>query len=285
MTSREAPKTTYLEFKTPHYIFQMKLVHTTDVFNQYSFEVGDEKEPCLDGTITLQNMTSNSRHNQFENKAILYKLDALEKCSIEDITSEYLNKYSFGKEMLDAVIFFINSQFPDIQTIRLNDTSFIPCNRKTEDTLDLLSYSIALYQKTWYEKQVDAYILPREKHTAYRKQVEHYASKQTKQEMSFDLFSKQHLTRKHFPRQIVNESINDVKDIYESSETFPEFFQKLSRVIPRDAKCRFFKDWLYDFIASYVSIDRTWYFDLYPKIRVLEPNNRITKQTKTRKRR
>ena len=101
----------YLEFQTPHYTFQMKITKKEDNNVRYNFMVGDKEHPCLEGIITLENKSLNSRYNIFNNTAKLIKLDALEECSVEDINQEYLNTHSFGKEMLDALIFFINSQF------------------------------------------------------------------------------------------------------------------------------------------------------------------------------
>jgi hypothetical protein len=121
MTSQEDPNITYLNFQTPHYNFQMKITKKEDTHLRYYFIVGDTTLPCLEGCITLENKSLNNRYNIYSNKAKLIKLDALEECSVEDINEEYLRAYSFGKEMLDAILFFINSQFPNIKTITLED--------------------------------------------------------------------------------------------------------------------------------------------------------------------
>jgi hypothetical protein len=269
MTSQEDP--IYLEFQTPHYTFQMKITKKEDMF--YYFSVGDDIIPCLEGIIILENQS-----------ATLIKLDALEECSVEDINQEYLNTYSFGKEMLDAVIFFINSQFPSIKTITLDDTSYIPCKKDVGDTLDLLTYSIALYKKTWYEERTNAYILPKEKHDNYRRQVEEYASKDTKNKITFHDIHDIIRMKNVFAVNIINTNIQMYTEMYEESSTLPEFFQRLSKTIKREEKCRFFKGWLDSFIKSKVTIIREWNFDIYPKITILKHTN-IKPNHKTRKQR
>jgi hypothetical protein len=274
---------TFLQFQTPHYKFQMQVVQKFKPYRTFHFLVGDKIKPCLEGFINLENVSMNKRYDVQQYTAILSEINALDECSVNDITSEYNEKYSFGKEMLDSVVFFINSQFPQVKTMSLNDASFIPCNRKEEDTLDLLSYSIALYKKTWYEERLDAYILPKERHEAYRKQVESYASKETKQNISFEIFYEDVLYKRYLPRKIIGDNFEVYKKMFDSSDTIPDFFQKLSRSIPREERCKFFKGWLMDYIFSKITVDRTWYFDLYPKIEVIQPQNVKSVIHKTRR--
>lgn len=276
---------TYLKFRTPHYSFNMTLTKSmSKIYDTYYFLVGEKDNPCLDGHVTLENKTTNTRYNLHENEAILHKIDALEDCCLEDITTEYQNRYSFGKELLSTILFFINSQFERISTLKLSDMSYIPCNRETNDTLDLLTYSIALYKETWYEKEQGAYILPKEKHNLYRAQVEMYASKNRKNEIDFDLFYNKYILRYQFPKTIFDTNIDLYRELYFSSDTFPEFFIKLNRTIEKKNKCRFFKSWLFDFISSQILIERTWYIDLFPKIELVTKSNyNRTRRSKTQR--
>jgi hypothetical protein len=129
---------------------------------------------------------------------------------------------------------------------------------------------VALYKKTWYEEHYNAYMLHNENYSAYRKSVESYASKETKKSVPFDMFLSLYLY-KQYTRNIIDSNIDYYKTMYETSDTFPEFFQKLSKSIKREDKCNFFKGWLEHFLSSYVKIaaDRHWCFDLYPKIIVI----------------
>ena len=84
-----------------------------------------------------------------------------------------------------------------------------------------------------------------------------------------------------FTRDIFNKRKDEFEQYFNNSETLPDFFKIISKKINRNDKCRFFKDWLETFISSQIFIDRTWYFDLFPKI---EPISILTKRnTKKRK--
>jgi hypothetical protein len=276
-------KKIYLQFQTAHYSFQMMLKETHDKFHTFNFIVGDPSKPCLEGIINLESSIKNNRFKSYENTVHLIKLDALEECSLEDITTEYMDKYSFGKEMLDSIVFFINHQFPSITTIKLHDMSYIPCNRESGDTLDLLTYSIALYKKTWYEERLNAYTLPKENYDIYRKQVENYGSEKTKEEISFEEFVYIVRTNNSFALEIIENNFDFYKNIYDNTKTFPDFFKEISKTILKKDKCKFFKDWLYGFISSKITIDRTWYFDLFPKIYVIQQSNIKPLRNKTRR--
>jgi hypothetical protein len=279
MTTQGPPNTTYIEIETPHYKFEMRMTRTEEKHETYYFIVGDKGKPCLEGNITLENKSLNSRYNIFNNTASLIKLNALKECSLEDIAEEYLNEYSFGKEMLDAVIFFISSYFPIIKTISLNDTSYIPC--KNGKTLDLLTYSIALYKKTWYEEKANAYILPKEKHENYRRQVEEYASKDTKDKITlYDIYKT--IKPDTFAANMISTNKEMYEKMYEESETLPEFFQRLSKTIKREEKCEFFKEWLEKFIYKKISVTNAWNIDIYPRVTIIKE---IKIKNKTRKQR
>jgi hypothetical protein len=284
-----APKehTTYLEFKTAHYTFQMNVKTVIDNYMDFYIVVGNAEKPCLEAHIRHEYLKNNERYKQYEYIAQLLKIEALEECAMNDLTNDYTSKYSFGREMLDAFIFFINCQFQEIKTVYLDDKSYIPCNRSTNDTLDLLSYSIALYKKTWYEEQLNAYFLPKDKFDVYRKQVDLYASKETKQNMSFSSFLE--LIQKNGNIFAVDVFINNREDyeiLFAQSETLPDFFKQLNKTISRENKCKFFYGWLSHFISSQIQFQRSWCFDLYPKISIIHKNNirNVGKQTRRRAR-
>lgn len=269
-----------LKFTTPHYKYKLTLTETIHPLHKFTFIVGNKDKPCLEGSIILKNTSKNNRYNSMENTATLIKIDALQECSIDDINDEYMAKYSFGTELLDSILFFINSQFPSITTMSLNDASYIPCIRESKDTLDLLIYSIALYKSTWYEMKLNAYIKPKEKYDMYRKQVELYGSKETKGLLDFIDIYKLILHSSEFTKNIFDKNYEEFENLFKKSETLPDFFKAISKKIQRNEKCRFFKDWLERFITSYIHIERSWYFDLFPKIEVIKTS---VNKSKTRK--
>lgn len=70
-------------------------------------------------------------------------------------------------------------------------------------------------------------------------------------------------------RETKDTNIDSYRKLYNSSDTFPEFFVKLNRNIDKQNRCRFFKTWLYYFISSQILIEHTWYIDLFPKIEIV----------------
>jgi hypothetical protein len=276
---------TNLEIETPHYTFQMTVKTTLDSFADFHFIVGDVDQPCLEGTVRHEYLKNNQRYKKYEFSAKLIKIEALQECVLNDITTDYFNQHSFGKEMLDAVVYFINCQFPQIKTVSFDDMSNIHCTRNSKDILDLISYSVALYKKTWYEEKLNAYFEPKELFETYRKQVEAYASKETKDAMYFEDFVE--LIRKKgriMAIDMVLENTLEYKQLFENAQTLPDFFRELSKRVPREMKCNFFSGWLNHLIASKIHIERTWYFDLYPKIKVIQSKNRIPVGKNTRRR-
>ena len=267
-----------LKITTPHYKFDLTIIQNANPLHKITFMVGSKETPCLEGNIILENNTKNNRFDSMVNTAKLIKIDALQECSLEDITDEYMATHSFGTEMLDAILFFINSQYPMIETISLNDASYIPCIRDSKDTLDLLIYSIALYKSTWYENKLRAYIKPKEAYEDYRRQVAIYASKERKSQMEFIDIYKLILYGSEFTRNLFDEKYLEYEESFKRSETLPDFFKALSRSIQRSYKCRFFKDWLESFISSQIHIERTWYIDLFPKIEVVTHNRNKTRK-------
>jgi len=275
MSSQE-DNTRYLQVQTPHYNFEMKITKKEELY--YYFTVGDGYIPSIEGSINLENKSSKSLYNT----AHLSRIHVIERCSEEDINQGYLNSHSIGKEMLDALIFLINSQFPSIKTLELSDTTYLPYKSDTYNSLDLLTYSIALYKKTWYEEKLNAYILPKEKHEEYRRQVEKYASKDTKNSIPFfDIYAVM-VTSNPSAANIVYPNMEMYEKIYEESESLPEFFQKISKPIKLEEKCKFFKGWLSSFINSKVDVIREWNFDIYPKVKIIKD---IKTKQKTRKQR
>jgi len=281
---KNSPTTvTTLQFTTPHYKFNCVVREEYYPLHKLHLLVGDEKEPCVDCVIVLENTSGNDRQDRFAYTANLNKIDALLECSLDDITDDYMAAHSFGTELLDAIVFFINAYTPQIRSVSLDDTSYMPCIREAKDTLDLLTYSVALYGKTWYEKKLNAYITPLSKYEEYRKQVDAYMSEETKLHTDYSDIYGFVSTASTFTIDIFNENEKVFKKLFNDSKTLPEFFRAISTKVNRTEKCRFFKYWLERIIQQYVKIERTWVFDLFPKIQMTDHYTVSKKHNNTRK--
>lgn len=241
--------------KTEHYEFEIKVSerkHGDIVISKY-FHLGSNDKPCLSFILYTKEAQQILR-NDIIYTANLMNIERLKECIINDVTQDFFETYSSNIELLNAFIEYIKLNYPYIKNIKLNDSSYIPCH--TDDTLDLLSYSIALYGKTWYEIKYKAYIKNDKK---YLEQIENYVSKKFKSSIDWNTF---YNTFVILANNTIYEKMNDYKDIYEKFHTFPEFFKHIQKNLEKKDKCKFFKTWLEEFIKKYIDIHREWYIPL-----------------------
>ena len=239
--------------RTEHYTFDLlvKDNYVRDIhFSQY-LELGRKEKPCLSLTIPTAESIEIRRYENY-NIAGLSNIESLYDCVIGMSYNNY-KKHSFGKELLTWVIGYIKTKFPHIKFIELTDESAIPCNREIKDELDLLSYSIALYGKTWYELKFNAIISNKEKYDIYRREVDSYIFSKM---VDWDTFSLNKIDNQ-YARDALTENEEIYKSMYETSKSYPEFFKKVSIHVGNN-KCKFFKGWLRNFIESYVNISKRW---------------------------
>lgn len=242
-----------LRGRTEHFTFDLSVkdnyVRGTH-FSQY-LELGKKSKPCLSLTIPTSESINLRRYEKI-NIAYLSNIESLYDCVI-GMSYNNFKKHSFGKELLNWTIGYIKTKFPHIEFLELTDESAIPCNRETNDILDLLSYNIALYGKTWYELKFNAIITNKEKYDIYQREVESYISSKM---VDWDTFSLNKMNNQYV-REALIENEDIYKTMYETSKSYPDFFKKVSTHLGNN-KCKFFKGWLQDFIESYVSISKRW---------------------------
>jgi hypothetical protein len=244
---------------TEHYSFILRTINNRNNdniwYSQY-LEVGDSNKPCL--SLTINTADSNAIFNkETVETAKLSNIEALYNCVLEEDADNLFSKFSFGKELLKWVIEYITSEFKHVVFLQLDDESYIPCNRATNETLDLLTYSIALNNKTWYELNFNAFISNKNIYDRYKKEIDIYSSASTKSKSSWTVFFLKNVTSMYARNMILQDEIM-YKRIYEESVTFPEFFRALVKIVGKENKCKFFKGWLQEFINSQISVTRRW---------------------------
>jgi hypothetical protein len=240
------------------------------------FEIGDPKKPCLSLIIYTKNAI-----DMFDKEIIktakLSNIESLYECVLEENAPELFEKYSFSQELLNFIINYLKINYPYVKNIQLDDESYIPCNRESNETLDLLTYSIALYGKTWYERVYNAKLSNDDDYKEYRKQVDKYISEEFKNSISWEKFLLIHFnTASHFGHNFMKENIDQIKEVYENSKIFPDFFTKIRDIVGTEDKCKFFKSWLQQFINSIIKINRRWIIIIRS-----EGGKRRTKKQKT----
>jgi hypothetical protein len=240
--------------RTPNFVYILHVTERDGPIHKLDFRVGDS-QPCLEGSLLFPDVDPRLSH--LVHIASLHKIDALEQCALE-----YASDKSFGTELLYSFLNILRANFPHIREVRLADSSYIPCNRKTQDNLDLLTYSIALYGKTWYEMRVNARLPKKEYQVKYEEEIANYIHPSTKASIPFSHILGDIALGNSFAHDYITNTIETYETMYNDSNTFPDFFKKLSNSIPREQRCRFFKGWLEYFIGSYISISRDWVIDI-----------------------
>jgi hypothetical protein len=256
----------YETFKTPHFTFS---VEKTLRINQnkeplsWHYLVGNKTRPCLSLFFYCETASS-IVPDKFLETGSLSNIEALDTCIESSVTSNTNSKVSFGYELLDAIIKHLREKFPYIKQLKLSDASYIPCDIRTNDTVDLLSYSIAHYGKTWYEKNFHAYTSPSSTYLSYRKKVEFYMSPEFKSSLPWNTFYSLHiLSCTPYAYEFLQGHAEEIQGLYEKASTFPDFFISLTAILPKREKCKFYKSWLEHFILSKVGYSREWILPLY----------------------
>jgi hypothetical protein len=170
---------------------------------------------------------------------------------IEDIHSGYTTHR--GKECMDGILDAIRIQHPAIRTVEIYENTYLYGMMPNKETMDLSTYSVALYGKTWYEMNWN--IVIDEGYREYRSQVEHYASVETKVAMTwFDMMFQMYMGAP-YTREILEQHRVFFEEAFHSTSTLPDFFIKISNVITPDKRIGFFQHWLYNFVHSYIKND------------------------------
>ena len=243
--------------KTPHFEADLHLHEVLDESEEVEvvyFHVGEKESQQLSGAILLKEEKGDS--------IFLNNIHILHQSALEDIKTGYATRERFGTEVIQAFFSYVRTNYPSVRTAKFKDESHFQCRNESDDTHDVLIYSIALYGFTWYEKRLGAYTLPKESYHNYKVQLETYVSEDTKAALEWPYvyyhmgISSSYVDR---ARRIHGKFF---EESYNLSKTLPEFFHMISTVVPTHERCWFFRYWLNRVINLYVDIDRWWYVDI-----------------------
>ena len=246
--------------KTLHYTFKL---YRKESHTGISYYIGDAPQYCLELYIPIPEKID-KRLEDIMYTAILHKIESLIYCSLKDISEDYMEKYSMGTEIFDVVNTLLQTRYPYIKYVSLDDKSQIPCNREHGDQLDLLTYSIAVNGYTWYEMKLNAYFLPNNMYEIYREQIKTYIHKDTKATIDFESLHDYILRSGNtFAIDFFKNYIDILRNLYTNCTSFPDFFKCLGKLVHRRDKCKLFKVWLAKFIANKIpTITRAWQYDM-----------------------
>lgn len=242
--------------KTPNYKFKLRVDDIYSPIHIRRFTIGDEKGLCLEASLFMPDVDKRFAHDI--HVCNISQLDALESCLLEKHDSDA----KIGQEILYAFINILKANYNHITHITLRDSSYIPCNRFAGDTLDLLSYNIAIYGKTWYEMILGAYIKDSREYARYKEGIAAYTSILAKQSKSWESFYADIVKTNIYACEKISMNESLFKRIFEESRTWPECIEAMKNHVSKEEKCKFFKSWLERLIYLYVPEKRDWMIDI-----------------------
>lgn len=241
---------------TPHYKFRLKVSDIDDPVHIRRFDIGDAKGICLEASLIMPD--ADERFAIDAHICTVSKLDTLDSCLLEPSDSET----SLGTELILGFISILKANYPHITQLSLRDSSFIPCDRSLGETLDLLTYSIALYGKTWYEQVLGAHVQNAAEFRRYRDAIAVYMSPAAKRDWVWEQFWAMIAGKNRFANEKIRENVDGFKRIFDEATTWPECIKRMKNAVEKSDKCKFFKTWLEQFIYSHVPEKRDWVVDI-----------------------
>jgi hypothetical protein len=173
-----------------------------------------------------------------------------------------LDKSGGTVQMIKALINYAYKKVPEIHLFQFDDMSKIDCvekdlsqspPRSLKKPIDLNYFSIAYHNMTWYELNFNAKMEDKEAYKKYRNSLGFLTSKEEKDKLKALDFLQS--------IQCPVEHVEYLKEKYEKTETFRDFFKS----IPRDDRCKYLQHWITSFMEKYLKkifINEDWEIDV-----------------------
>lgn len=215
------------DFDYKIYLEERKTINNK--LSSVSIFIGKKRKPCIE----LYLFGS-------DNIASLQFLNFYESCSPKGLI-----RSKGTRHMLTTAVYFLISHYPQVKHIRFTDSSHVKCfqiNDKVYD-ISLSSLYFVIHNQTWYEKYFHAYF----ENPEFQKK---YESRKKQFQESNDLFNFTQFIQ-YF--QIPPQYIPILAPIYQNSDSYSDFFQKLQKQ-HSEQFCPIIRDWIHDFIEKYIGV-------------------------------
>jgi hypothetical protein len=190
--------------------------------------------------ITISYKYSNNNPIEASLPHLLYEPE----CSV----GSTLERGGGSEVMIKTALRHAYSEIPSISVFKFDDMSKIDClpknmsispERKPVKPLNLAYFSIAYHSKTWYELRFNAEMIDKERYANYRMSLSFLTDSAAK--LPFERFLE--------IAQPPVDHIEILKPLYESAETYRDFFN----AIPKEKQCDMLYHWLSTFMRHYIS--------------------------------
>lgn len=248
------------------------MIKTTVISGNYNFLITDVSTPNREGNIGTRSFSIGGTYEDCINISYLYCDN--EPISAKITTVDYepecalnmnLEKGGGTVIMLKTLLYHAFKEIPSISLFDFDDMSNIDCiekdmskdpPRKSLKPLSLAYLYIANYSYTWYEKNFDARMANDSMYTNYRNEIGFLIDPSKKVDFTFftDICKMNATTTRlsaHAKAELskeINNQIDELKPLYESSKTYQEFFHK----IPIQHRCKILFPWLDTFMNYYL---------------------------------
>jgi hypothetical protein len=211
----------------------------------HGIDIGGKMKGCIRSTVEVpnQDLMKDERFafmEQTKNQAFISWIGYNKKCTVKD----NLISGDGTRHMLRTAMTFIVNKYTWIDSFTLLDESNTMCDNVP---VRLSRLSLALHGKTYYEKYLKADLQDETQRSLYKVSVKRFSDPKNK--LPFKRFVDV------FP--ITEPIANAIKDTYESSDTYMEFFQQLRKKY-RDTFCSLISPWLNPFIDSQIN-SNVWF--------------------------
>jgi hypothetical protein len=226
----EYPQTSVIGIRQLLKIDNKTIVLTTyEKENSIALYLGGVKHWCIHCDLAKEN-------NKIKEEGYLIKIRYDLLCSLEE-------KIQHGGDitkLLKLLIQYIHDTYPEVKSLLFNDLSIRRCDNGYDTNLAVMTYLYS--EKTWYEKNFDASISSKSKEAL--DDIINLYNKSKKQ--SWDVISDTIYNYKELPY-----SESEIKNMYETSNTWKEFFEPIMNKIKINNFCIFISVWIDRFILKY----------------------------------
>lgn len=209
------------------------------IYQQFTVLIGGAKKGCVEITGGTEPNDDMYKRLIDHTKATIAHVTYAKTCSLE----RELEQGVGTRTMVKFALNFVKQRFPHVTSFMLQDSSNFMCDNRW---IDLSHYNIALYSKTWYERNFNAKLPDREAYAAYLKHVEYFSKEERKTSVEA------------FINVYAKEQDNDVKfkEIFKETSTYNEFFKRLKD--EHHDFCQVTYKWLSKFVTDQVQFTDKW---------------------------
>ena len=223
----------YYRLDTEEYSFYLTIIKNDGIDN---ISIGGRKAECVNISVSRPDSLLVERGFHTLDTATIPVLAWDSKCAID----KDLEKGAGTIAMIRIVLSETLKRYPYVNRYTFHDNSLIKCDNGKQ--ISLLHLSVIEHNKSWYERQFNAYILNTEMNGKYKNGIIALNTPEVKE--SFDTFKKI-----IYPSKA--SGIEALQSYYETSATYHDFFTSILKKEGKKGLCSMIAGWI-DIFLLYI---------------------------------